>query len=449
MLIIPSLSRKQTFLVAVAIIGGLAVMLSMFSRSLLPAPPRQVQMTTGAVDGAAHQFALRYQSYLNANGVTLELMPSSGAVQNLERLNAGTPVGFVQGGLGLLQLDSQEPESSTPLRSLGVVGYEPVWMFTSPALAKTLGKGLGPLAGKRIAIGVEGSGTRKVALELLQTYGVTPANATLTTGGGVAAAKALLAREIDALFLIGAPQTPAVQMLLGKQDEAHLVSIEHAEGLTRRLPYLSLVTLKAGSVDPAQDRPRRDITLLTTTANLVIHKDLHPALAYLLLEAAREVHRGPTLLNRPGEFPNARATEFPLADEAVRYYKDGRPFLQRYLPYWAANALQRLLLVLLPLVAIAIPVFRIVPRLFEFKEKNRLYRRYGALLEMERDITSRRLNATEIAEATARLDKIEHDVSHMKFALDFSDRVYTLRQHVDYVRRQLQAHQAQGEPPPV
>jgi len=446
MLIIPSLSRKQTFLIAVAIIAGLAVILSMFSRSLLPAPPRQVQMTTGAVDGAAHQFALKYQSYLNANGVTLELMPSTGAVQNLERLNAGTPVGFVQGGLGLLQLDSQEPESSTPLRSLGVVGYEPVWMFASPALAKTLSKGLGPLAGKKIAIGVEGSGTRKVSLELLQTYGVTPANATLGTGGGVAAAKALLAREIDALFLIGAPQTPAVQMLLGKQDEAHLVSIEHAEGLTRRLPYLSLVTLKAGSVDPAQDRPRQDITLLTTTANLVIHKDLHPALAYLLLEAAREVHRGPTLLNKPGEFPNPRATEFPLADEAARYYKDGRPFLQRYLPYWAANALQRLLLVLLPLVAIAIPVFRIVPRLFEFKEKNRLYRRYGALLEMERDITSRRLNAAEIAEATARLDKIEHDVSHMKFALDFSDRVYTLRQHVDYVRRQLQAH---GEPPPA
>lgn len=449
MLIIPSLSRKQTFLIAVAIIGGLAVLLSMFSRSLLPAPPRQVQMTTGAVEGAAHQFALRYQSYLKANGVTLELMPSSGAVQNLERLNAGMAVGFVQGGLGLLQLDSQEPESSTPLRSLGVVGYEPVWMFTSPALAKTLRKGLGPLAGKKVAIGVEGSGTRKVTLELLQAYGVTPADTTLTPGGGQAAAKALLAREIDALFLIGAPQTPAVQMLLGQQDEAHLVSIEHAEGLTRRLPYLSLVTLKAGSVDPAQDRPRQDITLLATTANLVIHKDLHPALAYLLLEAAREVHRGATLLNKPGEFPNGAATEFPLADEAARYYKDGRPFLQRYLPYWAANALQRLLLVLLPLVAIAIPVFRIVPRLFEFKEKNRLYRRYGALLEMERDITSRRLNATEIAEATARLDKIEHDVSHMKFALDFSDRVYTLRQHVDYVRRQLQAHQAQGEPPPV
>lgn len=440
MLIIPSLTRKQTLLLVVAIVGALAVVLSMLSRSVLPAPPRKIEMTTGAVDGAAHQFALRYQAYLKANGVTLDLKPSTGAVQNLERLNAGTPVGFVQGGLGILTLDPQETDSDTDLRSLGVIGYEPVWMFASPALAKTLAKGLVPLAGKKIAIGAEGSGTRKVSLELLQAYGINATNATLSTDGGMAAANALLAKNLDALFIIGAPQTPAVQLLLGKQEEVYLVSMEHAEGLTRRFPYLSLVSLKAGSVDPAQDRPRQDITLLTTTANLVARQDLHPALAYLLLEAARDVHKGATLLNKPGMFPNGIATDYPLADEAARYYRDGRSFFQRYLPYWAANALQRLLLVLVPLVAIAIPIFRIVPRLFEFKEKNRLYRRYAVLLEMERDITSRRLSPGEIAKATARLDKIEQEVSHMKFSLDFSDRVYTLRQHVDYVRRQLHAH---------
>lgn len=437
MLIIPSLSRKQTFFLAIAIIAGLALLLSVFSRSLLPSPPREVEMTTGASDGAAHQFALRYQAYLKAHGVTLKLRISSGAVQNLERLNAGTPIGFVQGGLGQQVLDAQDAENDTALRSLGVIGYEPIWMFASPTLAKTLARGLTPLAGKKVAIGAEGSGTRKVGLDLLQSYGVTPANATLTADGGVTAANALLNKSIDVFFIIGAPQSPAVQLLLGKQNEAHLVSIEHAEGLTRRFPYMSLVTLKAGSIDPAQDRPGVDITLLTTTANLVIRKDIHPALAYLLLQAAHDVHRSGTLLNRPGEFPNPRATEFPLAEEASRYYKDGKPFLQRYLPYWAANALQRLLLVLVPLIAIAIPVFRVVPRLFEFKEKNRLYRRYAVLLDMERDITSRTLNAEEIASATVRLDKIEHEVSHMKFSLDFSDRVYTLRQHVDYVRSQL------------
>lgn len=437
MVIIPSLSRKQTFAATALVMALLAVLLWKFASAITPAPPRQIDMTTGAVDGASHQFAIKYQSYLKAHGVTLELQTSSGSVQNLERLNAGTPIGFVQGGLGLLALDAQSTDGVAPLRSLGVVGYEPVWMFASPALAKNLTKGLNGLAGKKVAIGGEGSGTRKVALQLLEAYGVADSNATLKADGGVAAAKALLAGAVDAVFFVGAPQTPAVQLLLAQPGQAALVSLGHAEGITRRLPYLSLVTLKAGSFDPATNKPPSDIALLATQANLVIRDDLHPALAYLLLQAAQEVHKGATLLNKPGEFPNGRVTDFPLADEATRYYRDGKPFLQRFLPYWAANAVQRLLLVLVPLLAIAVPVFRIVPKLFEFKEKNRLYKRYGVLLEIEHSIHARTLALADIADATGQLDKIEHDISQMKFALDFSDRVYTLRQHVDYVRRQL------------
>lgn len=437
-MVIPSLTRKQTLIISAAIVGALSVLIWLLTRYISPAPPSKIEMTTGAVDGASHQFALKYQTYLKANRVTLELKPSTGSVQNLERLNAGTPIGFVQGGLGILSIDSQKSDEDTPLRSLGVVGYEPIWLFASSGeLAKTLSKGLGTLAGKSVAIGAEGSGTRKVALELLQSYGVTAANASLVPDGGLAAANALLAKKLDAMVIIGAPQTPAVQLLLDK-PEVTLVSIEHAEGITRRLPYMSLVTLKAGSVNPQRDLPAQDITLLSTTANLVIREDLHPALAYLLLEAARDVHKGATLLNKPAEFPNPRGTDFPLADEAQRYYKDGRPFLQRYLPYWAANALQRLILILVPLLAIAIPVLKTIPSLLDFKEKNRLYRRYGVLLDLERDLRARQLNEAEIREASARLDKVEHDISEMKFSLDFSDRIYTLRQHVDYVRAQLQ-----------
>jgi TRAP-type uncharacterized transport system substrate-binding protein len=437
-MVIPSLTRKQTLIISAASVGLLSILIWLLTRYISPAPPSKIEMTTGAVDGASHQFALKYQAFLKANRVTLELKPSTGSVQNLERLNAGTPIGFVQGGLGILSIDSQKSDEDTPLRSLGVVGYEPIWLFASSGeLAKTLTKGLGALAGKNVAIGAEGSGTRKVALELLQGYGVTAANATLVPDGGLAAANALLAKKLDAMVIIGAPQTPAVQLLLDK-PEVTLVSIEHAEGITRRLPYMSLVTLKAGSVNPQRDIPAQDITLLSTTANLVIREDLHPALAYLLLEAARDVHKGATLLNKPAEFPNPRGTDFPLADEAQRYYKDGRPFLQRYLPYWAANALQRLILILVPLLAIAIPVLKAIPSLLNFKEKNRLYRRYGILLDLERDLRARQLSEAEIREASARLDKVEHDISEMKFPLDFTDRIYTLRQHVDYVRAQLQ-----------
>ncbi len=394
-------------------------------------------MTTGAIDGASHQFALKYQSYLKANGVELRLLPSSGSVENLARLNSGTPIGFVQSGLGTLTTDPTSSADTPTLQSLGVVGYEPVWIFTtSNDLALALRKGLGGLRGKKVAAGADGSGTRKVAIELLESYGVSPSNTTLGTSGGVNAANELVAKTIDAVMLIGAPQSPAVQLLLQRAD-VQLVSIDNAEGLTRRLPYLSLVTLKAGSVNPKLDLPVRDITLLTTTANLVVRDDLHPALAYLLLEAAKEVHKSATLLNRPGEFPNPRGTDFPLAEEAQRYFKDGRPFLQRYLPYWAANALQRLLLVLVPLLAIAIPVVKIIPQLLSFRQSNRLYRRYRDLLSIESTLRSRPLSAVDTAAVLGRLDQIDLEISTGKFSIDFADRVYTLRQHVDFVRGQL------------
>jgi TRAP-type uncharacterized transport system substrate-binding protein len=436
-MVIPSLSRKQSLLIGLVFISLIGLLIWLMARYISPAPPSKIEMTTGAIDGASHQFALKYQSYLKANGVTLELKPSSGSVQNLDRLNAGTPVGFIQGGLGLLSLDPQKTDEDTILRSLGVVGYEPIWLFVSSAdTAKAVRRGLQSLAGKKVAVGADGSGTRKVALDLLQSYGVSPANATLSPDSGIAAANALLAKRIDAVIIIGAPQTPAVQMLL-TQPEIQLVSLEHAEGITRRLPYMSLVTLKAGSVDPLRDLPAQDVDLLTTTANLVVRDDLHPALAYLLLEAAHDVHKGATLLSKPAEFPHPRGTDFPLADEAQRYYKDGRPFLQRYLPYWAANALQRLLLILVPLLAIAIPVLKTIPSLLDFKDRNRLYRRYEMLLKMERDIRDRQLNTDEVKQATAQLDTIEADISSTKFPLDFADRIYTLRQHIGYVRDQL------------
>jgi TRAP-type uncharacterized transport system substrate-binding protein len=437
-MVIPTLNRKHILYLGIASIAAMALLIWLITRYISPAPPGKIEMTTGAADGASHQFALKYQTYLKANGVNLVLNTSSGSVQNLDRLNAGMPIGFVQGGLGVLSIDPQKTDQDTPLRSLGVVGYEPIWLFVnSPDSAKNLSKGLQGLQGKKVTIGAEGSGTRKVSLDLLASYGVTPQNATLKPDGGINAANALLAKTTDAIIIIGAPQAPAVQLLLSK-PEVYLVEIDHAEGITRRLPYMSIVTLKAGSVDPQRDLPSQDINLLTTTANLVVRDDMHPALAYLLLEAARDVHKGATLLNKPAEFPHPRGTDFPLADEAQRYYKDGRPFLQRYLPYWAANALQRLLLVLIPLLAIAIPVLKTIPDLLDFKDKSRLYRRYEILLKMERELRSRQLNATEIAQSTLELDKIEADISTSKFPLDFTDRVYTLRQHVDYVRAQLQ-----------
>lgn len=434
-----------------ALVAVLTLLIWAAVRYVSPTPPRTLVMSTGTADGAYHRFGLRYQEILKANGITLQLRTSSGAVENLQRLNEGSvSVAFVQGGTGVLALDPDTSPDATPLRSLATVAFEPVWIFTHTL---NLSKGLGALAGKRIAVGVPGSGNYKVASQLLAVYGVVVADGqlsaadgtTFVSAGGMTAADLLTSHEVDAAIIIAAPEAPAVQALLSNST-VHLASLDHVEGLARRFPYFQPVTLKRGSVDPKRDMPSHDINLLATTANLVVRDELHPALVYLLLEAARQVHRQPSLINRPEDFPNPRATDFPLSSDAERYFKNGRPFLQNYLPFWAANYVQRLLLLLVPLAAILVPLARVLPELITWRRHSRLYRRYGELKFLEQDLASRKLDERERSEALARLDHIEEEIIETKFPLDFTDRVYTLRQHVDYVRAQLQRQIDGGEP---
>ncbi|MDN8613266.1 TAXI family TRAP transporter solute-binding subunit [Variovorax ginsengisoli] len=438
--VLPTGRRLLYWLLGVAVLTALGWAIV---GDISPAPPRSLAMTTGVPDGAYHRFGERYQEILRANGIRLELRPSSGGVENLQRLNEGTvSVGFVQGGTGLLAQDPDAPPEATPLRSLATVAFEPVWIFST---AIDLSSGLGPLAGKRIAVGVPGSGNFKVATELLAVYGVTDGGAPATrfvSEGGMAAADLLTRGEVDAAIMIAAPEAPAVQRLLA-DSSVRLASLDHVQGLARRFPFFQPVTLKRGSVDPKRDLPPQDIQLLATTANLVVRDELHPALAYLLLEAARQVHRQPSIISRPGEFPSPTGTDFPLSTQAERYFKNGRPFLQNYLPFWAANYAQRLLLLLVPLAAILVPLVRVLPELIGWRRRSRLYRRYGELKFLEQDLASRKLDDEERREARAQLDRIEEEVVQTKFPLDFTDRVYTLRQHVDYVRAQLRR---QSEP---
>jgi TRAP transporter TAXI family solute receptor len=437
-------------LVAVLVIAAISSFWLM-AKKMSPTPPRTLVMTTGSEDGAYHQFGLKYQALLKQHGIALTLRSSTGSVENLARLEAGTAdVGFVQGGLGPMataahtrnaDFDAADEDlaEATPLRSLATIGHEPVWIFSREL---KLSAGLGALRGRRVAVGVAGSGNQAIALELLGNYGLLgpqlqPQGGTeLLTVGGLVAAEMLIKQEIDAFILVASVQAPAVQKLLAS-DGLRLASLLQAEGLARRLPYFQTVVLKRGSVSPLLDRPAEDISLLSSTTNLVVQEDLHPALAYLLLEAARQVHRTPSLLARPGEFPSPQGTDFPLAEESARYFKNGRPFLQTYLPFWLANLVQRMALLILPLLALMLPLLRLLPWLRVWRQSRRLYRHYGELKFLEQELMTRALSAPERLHAQQRLSRIEQDIQSTRFPLDFSDRVYTLRQHVELVRSKL------------
>ncbi len=261
--VLPTGRRLLYWLLGVAVLTALGWAIV---GDISPAPPRSLAMTTGVPDGAYHRFGERYQEILRANGIRLELQPSSGGVENLQRLNEGkVSVGFVQGGTGPLAQDPDAPPEATPLRSLATVAFEPVWIFST---ALDLSSGLGPLAGKRIAVGVPGSGNFKVATELLAVYGVTdggPPATRFVSEGGMAAADLLARGEVDAAIMIAAPEAPAVQRLLA-DSSVRLASLDHVQGLARRFPFFQPVSLKRGSVDPKRDLPPQDIQLLATTA---------------------------------------------------------------------------------------------------------------------------------------------------------------------------------------
>ena len=392
-----------------------------------PAPPSHLVLSSGSSGGSYESFALRYKDVLARYDIELVLQPSAGAIENLVRLRSGeVEAAFIQAG----SAQAGEDES---ILSLGNLYYEPLWIFyrtkpDQPELTR-----LNELRGKRIAIGAEGSGTRHLALELLHVNGVDENNSRLLAQGGVGVAERLRSGKLDAVMVVGTPTSALVWQLLYTEG-VRLMSLTEAEAYTRRFPYLSRVVLPAGSIDFVNRLPLRDVELLAPAATLAVSENLHPALMDLLLQAASEVHGEANILQRPREFPKASSVDFPLAPEAERYYKSGKPFLQRYLPFWAATLLDRMVVMIIPLLAVLVPVFKLAPGLYGWRIRSRIYRRYGELKFLEADI-EREPSAHTQDEWLQRLDAIENRVNHLPTPLPFSDMLYTLRSHIGLVRK--------------
>ncbi len=423
-------AEHKRLCLSAALIFLLFIVFWLLSRYISPAPPKTLVFTAGASDGAYFKFAQRYKTILAKDGITLDIRESAGSVDNLNRLqDPQNPVmsGFVQGGLGTLS-QGIDPDSANfdTLQSLAIVAYEPVWLFAKNAKINDLQQ----LKGLRIAIGAEGSGTRKIALDLLRSTGLQFDEKLWLPIGGAAAAKALANQSIDVAFIVAAPESAAVQQLLHSPG-VQIIDLSRANALVRLLPYLQTIAVPKGVLDLQHNIPARDITMLSTTANLVVNDDIHPALAYLLLDAAANVHNGGGALNRPGDFPALKGTDFPAAEEAKRYFTTGKPFLQRYMPFWAANFVQRLLLILIPLLAVVIPVIKLLPEIQKWRQERKLFKLYGELKIIELEIKSKGTSPSiddQLLQMEARIDKTP-------FAKIFTDRVYTLRQHVEFVRR--------------
>jgi TRAP transporter TAXI family solute receptor len=397
-----------------------------------PAPPGRVVLATGPEGSAYAEFGRRYATELKRYGIEVVLRPSMGARDNLRLLREAkeqVDLAFVQGGSGD-PARGEDEKAGDELVSLGAVNYEPVWIFRRGEPLRRLSD----LRGLRVNTGVRGSGTPGISRRLLEANFVDRDELKGESLAETPAVMALLEGRLDAAVLVSPPESPMVQMLLQTPD-IHLYEYAHAEAYSRRFPYLVPVVLPRGVVDLSRDVPREDVTLIATTTALVTREDTHPALMQLFVQAAARIHGGPGWIARGGEFPNGRAGEYPLAKEALRFYQSGPPLLQRYLPFSLANLVDRMWVALFSIVAVLIPLSRLLPPLYEFRVRSRIFRWYRNLRQIESSLEHKEASREELL---ATLDKLEHRAFAVTVPLSYADELYALRQHIALVRARLQ-----------
>jgi TRAP transporter TAXI family solute receptor len=391
-------------------------------------PPGTIVMATGPKGGAYAQVGPRYREILGRSGIEVKLLPTGGDFENLAQLqdpHSGVSVGFIQGG-------STTQKESPDLVSLGAVSYEPLWLFHQRELDLN---GLDGLRGRKVSIGPEGSGSRVLSLELLRRNGITQDTFVTLALSPEESGRRLLNKEIDAAFILTSWDSLVVRQLLAAET-IELASFPRADAYVALYPFLNKVLVPAGVGDLATNRPASEKTLLAPKVSLAVRKDVHPAIQYALLAAAAEIHAEAGIFQRAGQFPSAEPIGLPLSDEAQRFHKSGRPFLQHHLPFWMAVLIERLLVVLIPVVGLLYPLLRFIPALYDWSMRSKIFRLYGEMrfleLQIERGDAKQDLDAT-----TAQLDRIEQRANQLRMPKAYASMVYSLLGHIALVRQRL------------
>ncbi len=408
----------------------LAVVILAYILFVEASPPKSIVIAAGAKDGQYYHVAEQYARDLKRHGISVKVRETKGSAENLELLSAATgdvSAALVQGGMA-------DPDRHSDLRALGSLYREPFWIFLRHDLEATR---LNELAGLRIAVGAEGSGTRQVALQLLEASGVRAEQATFVDAGGQNAANLLEKGSVDAACFVAGVDAAYVQRL-GHSRHVRLMSLEQQQALTRRFRQLSAVTVPAGLLDLADNLPPQDSALVAPAAMLVVRPTLHPAVATVLLEAARRVHADGDALAAQREFPSSQYVDLPLSEEAERYYRYGPPLLQRLLPYWLATFVDRVKFLALPLLMLAMPFVRATPPLLRWRTRRKVYRWYGRLRELDHLI----VQGMSPEEAQSRLEELkvlESQIAQVAIPLSYMDEYYNLRVHLNLIHRGLAA----------
>jgi len=400
-----------------------------------PQPPKQVTLATGPTGSAYATFGERYAKALAVNGIHVVLKATDGSSDNLQLLRSGeADVAFVRGGGG-----DPVADEAAGLTSLGSLFYEPLWVFYRSDAARSVNRksgvlsSLAQLKGLRVNIDKPGSGVPAIMDKLFAANHLGTRSMQLSYLEPAPAMQALLGGMLDAIVLASAPQSPLVQKLL-RAPGIQLMDFPQGDAYSRRFAFLSAVTLPRGVVDLARDVPSHDVELLAATTSLLSREQTHPALRQLFAQAALKLHGGAGWFHRVGEFPNTKTSELPVSPEGEQAINGTPPFYQRYLPFWASNLIQRMWLVFGGLLVLMLPASRLVPPLYQFRVRRRVFRWYARLRDIEARIDAEPGQHDAMLEELDHLDRV---VNHVAVPLSYANELYALRDHIAMVRKKL------------
>ena len=418
------LGRLRYFVGLAAVVGVLAASWALVY--FFPSPPSKITIATATGGSTYELLGNRYKAVLARSHVDVAVRLTNGAAENLRLLqdkNSGVAAGIVAGGVSDAGL-------SPDLRSLGRVNYQPFWVFYRSV---EIWPDLTSLKGKRIAVGPVGSDNQIVAKKLFALSGFNQETKVLSLAGQAAAVEALAEGQVDAVFIAGVPDAPNIQMLL-RDPNVRLMNFPRADALSRIYPFLVHLVLPAGAIDFANNIPSADINLIGTTNAVLVRNDLHPQIVYLLTQALMEVHGDAGPFKSAGDFPAQRDPEYPMADTARDFYRNGPTFLNRYLSFWIVNYMQRAAALLVAATAVVVPIFGFMPRLFTWFREQSLRKLYRRLRDVE-DALQQELSVHQVDALLNDLEKIDQAASVVP--MRDSDLFFVFRQHLDQTRSRL------------
>ena len=408
-----------------------------------PQPPRRVTLATGPAGSAYADFGKRYAQAVGANGIEVVLKPTAGSSENLQLLrDGGADVAFVRGGSADVVADGE-----AGLTSLGSLFFEPLWVFYRTESARTVDRktstltSLAQLKDLRVNVEKAGSGVPEIMDRMFRANRIDPSTMQISNLEQTPATEALQAGLLDVVVLASAPQSPLVQHLL-RAPGVKLMDFGQSDAYARIFSFMSAVTLPRGVVDLARDVPQQDVSMLAATTSLLAREQTHPALRQLFAQSAQTIHGDAGWFNRARDFPNTRTSELPVSPEGDRAINGTPPFWQRYLPFWASNLVERMWLVLGGLLVLMLPLSRIVPPLYQFKVRSRVFRWYARLRDVEAKLdTGRNEDQGLRKELLKELDDLDRVVNKVAVPLSYADELYALRNNIAAVRRRVQGTQ--------